>query len=79
MNLGSLGWMISFVTSFVVYYAICLVWPTKNQKIVKQQRLRWEQASLDDAGVLDASALYATSAQSHTIGSQEKAIKASTP
>ncbi|KAK5110262.1 hypothetical protein LTR62_006115 [Meristemomyces frigidus] len=42
-NLGHIGWLLSFFVSFVVYYLICLVWPTKNQKLVRQMGLRWEQ------------------------------------
>jgi nucleobase:cation symporter-1, NCS1 family len=42
-NLGHLGWLLSFVSSFVVYYVICLVWPTRNQKIIKEMGLGWEE------------------------------------
>jgi NCS1 family nucleobase:cation symporter-1 len=35
----------SFFCSFVVYLAICTVWPTKNQKIVKEMGLKWEEQS----------------------------------
>jgi nucleobase:cation symporter-1, NCS1 family len=45
LDLGRLGWVISFFSSFVVYLAICTVWPTKNQKIVREMGLKWEEQS----------------------------------
>jgi nucleobase:cation symporter-1, NCS1 family len=42
-NLGHLGWLLSFVASFVVYYLICLVWPTRNQRLIKEMGLGWEE------------------------------------
>ncbi|KAI9692296.1 MAG: hypothetical protein M1822_006527 [Bathelium mastoideum] len=42
-DLGHLGWMLSFTTSFFVYWALCIVWPTQNQKIIKEMELGWEQ------------------------------------
>lgn len=47
-DLGHLGWMLSFAVSFVVYYAICLVWPTKSQRLVKEMGLGWEQMARED-------------------------------
>lgn len=46
-NLGSLGWLLSFFTSFVVYFAICSVWPTKNQRLIKEMGLTWEEQSAE--------------------------------
>ncbi len=48
LHLGDLGWMISFVASFVVYYGLCVVWPTKNQRLVRERGLSWEQAANDE-------------------------------
>jgi len=42
-RLGDLGWMLSFTVSFVVYYIICKVWPTQNQRTVKRMGLRFEE------------------------------------
>ena len=44
-RLGHLGWLLSFTISFVVYYAVCLVWPTGNQKLIKEMGLGWEEMS----------------------------------
>lgn len=41
-HLFSLGWILSFSISFVAYYAICLVWPTQNQRLIKANGLGWE-------------------------------------
>lgn len=49
-NLGNLGWLISFTCSFVVYYVLCKVWPTKNQKLIKEAGLGWEE--LGDAPII---------------------------
>lgn len=42
LDLGHLGWILSFCTTFIVYYLICLIWPTQNQKQVKEMGLGWE-------------------------------------
>ncbi|KAH8671952.1 uracil permease-like protein [Tricladium varicosporioides] len=42
-DLGRLGWLLSFSISFVVYYALCKVWPTNNQKIIMDIGLQWEE------------------------------------
>ncbi len=44
-DLGRLGWLLSFFVSFVVYWAICSVWPTKNQRLIREMGLVWEQQS----------------------------------
>ncbi|KAF5871457.1 putative uracil permease protein [Botrytis fragariae] len=41
-NLGRLGWLLSFSVSFVVYFALCKIWPTPNQKLIKEMGLGWE-------------------------------------
>jgi NCS1 family nucleobase:cation symporter-1 len=46
-DLGRLGWLLSFSVSFVLYYIICKVCPTKNQKLVKEMGLRWEEQEGD--------------------------------
>jgi NCS1 family nucleobase:cation symporter-1 len=46
-DLGDLGWLLSFSCSFVVYVALCSIWPTKNQKLIKEMGLSWEEASGD--------------------------------
>jgi nucleobase:cation symporter-1, NCS1 family len=42
MDLGRLGWILSFTVSFVVYYVSCIIWPTKNQTLIKEMGLAWE-------------------------------------
>lgn len=42
-RLGNLGWMLSFTVSFVMYYIICRVWPTQNQRMVRRMGLRFEE------------------------------------
>ena len=37
--------MLSFASSFVVYFVLCLIWPTKNQKLVKEMGFGWEEVS----------------------------------
>jgi len=52
-RLGDCGWMLSFVTSFVLYYLICLVWPTRNQKLIREMGLKFEEASHAELVALD--------------------------
>jgi NCS1 family nucleobase:cation symporter-1 len=47
-KLGHLGWMLSFVSSFCVYYALCRVWPTKNQELIRKMGLQWEEMGNHD-------------------------------
>ena len=47
-DLGHLGWMLSFVVSFVVYWALCTVWPTQNHKLIKEMELGWEQMEREE-------------------------------
>lgn len=53
LNMGHIGWLLSFTTSFVIYWAICSVWPTKNQKIIKEMGLRFEEMADRDMMALD--------------------------
>jgi NCS1 family nucleobase:cation symporter-1 len=46
-DLGHLGWILSFSTSFVIYWVLCTFWPTRNQKIIKEMGLGWEEMSGD--------------------------------
>lgn len=41
-DLGHMGWVLSFAVTFIVYYLICQVWPTRNQKQVRELGLGWE-------------------------------------
>jgi NCS1 family nucleobase:cation symporter-1 len=40
--MGHLGWLLSFWTSFVVYFILCKVWPTGNQRLIKEMEIGWE-------------------------------------
>ena len=42
-QMGHLGWLLSFSVSFTVYYVLCKVWPTQNQKRVREMDLKWEE------------------------------------
>jgi NCS1 family nucleobase:cation symporter-1 len=44
-ELGQLGWLLSFSSSFVVYYVLCKIWPTRNQRVVREMGLGWEEMS----------------------------------
>lgn len=47
-DLGRLGWLLSFSVSFIVYYVICTAWPTRNQRLIKEMGLTWEETSGDE-------------------------------
>lgn len=46
--MGDLGWLLSFVVSFVVYISLCMVWPTHNQKMIKEMGYGFEYAVGDE-------------------------------
>ncbi|KAF2765672.1 uracil permease-like protein [Teratosphaeria nubilosa] len=56
-RLGDLGWMLSFVSSFVVYYGLCLIIPTQNQKKVRDLGLSWEEMSLIELVAADGTVI----------------------
>nr|POE77586.1 allantoin permease [Quercus suber] len=56
-KLGQLGWLLSFAVSFVVYWLLCLVWPTANQKIVRQLDLGWEEMSYQQLVAVDGTVI----------------------
>jgi NCS1 family nucleobase:cation symporter-1 len=43
MDLGHIGWCLSFVVGVVVYIALCYVWPTSNMKAMKGLHLQFEE------------------------------------
>ena len=48
LDLGRLGWLLSFTVTFFVYILICLIWPTENQRLIKEMGLTWEERSGDE-------------------------------
>ncbi|KAH8651423.1 allantoin [Xylariales sp. PMI_506] len=56
-KMGQLGWCLSFATSFLLYWGICLVWPTKNQKLIKDMDLGWEALASDEIVTVDGTTL----------------------
>lgn len=47
-HLSDLGWCLSFVVTFTVYIVLCKVWPTQNQKLIKEMGYGWEYAIGDE-------------------------------
>ncbi|KAJ8607384.1 hypothetical protein MRB53_040330 [Persea americana] len=56
-HMGDMGWILSFVTSFVMYIAICKVFPTANQRWIKENGLSREILAIEAerAGDFDGS------------------------
>jgi NCS1 family nucleobase:cation symporter-1 len=48
MNIGHIGWLLSFVVSMVVYIALCYVWPTSNMKAMRGMNLRFEEMAEEE-------------------------------
>jgi NCS1 family nucleobase:cation symporter-1 len=67
-DLGRLGWLLSFTVSFVVYYVLCLIWPTKNQKLIKEMGLGWEEASGDSFVMEDGTEIVEEGSKVHAAG-----------
>jgi NCS1 family nucleobase:cation symporter-1 len=42
-DLFYLGWILSFIASFVVYIVICKFWPTQSQKLIRERGMTWEE------------------------------------
>ncbi|OAL39131.1 hypothetical protein AYO20_01449 [Fonsecaea nubica] len=53
MNIGHLGWCLSFVVSIAVYVPLCYVWPTKNQKMIKGMGLKFEETAAEEFNPAD--------------------------
>lgn len=45
-HLNELGWLLSFFVAGTVYFGICKIWPTKNQRLIKDLGLGWQEMSL---------------------------------
>lgn len=43
ININRFGYPISFTVSFILYYGICKIWPTHNQKLIRDMGLGWEE------------------------------------
>lgn len=67
-DLGRLGWLISFTVSFVVYYAICKVWPTRNQRLIKEMGLTWESQKGDVVLAADGTEIVEEGKTVHALG-----------
>ncbi|KAK4546428.1 hypothetical protein LTR36_002105 [Oleoguttula mirabilis] len=56
-KLGQLGWLLSFVSSFVVYYVVCKIFPTQNQRLVREMGLGWEEMSFREVIAADGTVI----------------------
>jgi NCS1 family nucleobase:cation symporter-1 len=45
IDLGHIGWLLSFFVSAFAYYVCCLIWPTPSQRAVREQGLKYEELS----------------------------------
>ncbi|KAF4630035.1 hypothetical protein G7Y89_g8107 [Cudoniella acicularis] len=45
-HLGYLGWLLSFSVSIFVYVVLCLIWPTQNQRVIRDMGLKREEKVL---------------------------------
>lgn len=52
----------------MVYYALCKVWPTKNQKLVKEMGLRWEEQKGDTVVAADGTRIIEEGKIVHALG-----------
>ncbi|KAH6647216.1 allantoin [Truncatella angustata] len=42
-----IGWLLSFCTALVVYIGLCKIWPTQNQKLIRERQMVWEECAQD--------------------------------
>ncbi|TFK50769.1 putative allantoin permease [Heliocybe sulcata] len=52
VNMGHIGWLLSYFVSIAVYVGICWVWPTPMQRAVREGGLSWE-AMAEDCDALE--------------------------
>lgn len=52
-SLFYIAWLLSFCVSFVSYVAICRFWPTRNQKLIREDGLGWEESACKTLEVED--------------------------
>jgi len=77
LDMGQLGWMLSFFTSFVLYYLICLVWPTRNQCLVREMNLGWEEMVSEEIVAMDGTIIKAMGDEYEP--EEKEPVAASTP
>lgn len=59
LKMGYLGWCLSFVTTFIVYYVTCLIFPTKPQQYVRERGLYYEQIADENETVIESQSIEA--------------------
>lgn len=42
-----IGWLLSFFTTLVVYVGLCKIWPTSNQRLIRERAMTWEELAQD--------------------------------
>lgn len=52
-HIDELGWLLSFFVAGVVYWGVCRIWPTRNQRLVREMGLGWEEMSWREGGVVE--------------------------
>lgn len=48
VDIGHIGWLLSYFVSAVIYIFVCWVWPTPMQRHVKEEGLGWESLSAQE-------------------------------
>ncbi|KAF5865547.1 hypothetical protein ETB97_003391 [Aspergillus alliaceus] len=48
-HMMNLAWILSFMTSFLLYIVICSIWPTRNMRYVKEKEYSFEQVAPGEA------------------------------
>ncbi|KAH7926044.1 uracil permease-like protein [Leucogyrophana mollusca] len=51
IDLGHIGWVLSYVVSIVFYIAICKIWPTQSQRAIEDMGLGWEAMAKEDVEI----------------------------
>ena len=52
-HIMDIGWLLAFTTSFVSYFVICTLWPTRSIRFVKEKGYRFEGLA-PDSGYYDS-------------------------
>lgn len=69
-DLGRLGWILSFFTTFIVYYIVCTLVPTQSQRRIREAGLKWEELSYEPVFAEDGTRIAEVGDSVYAVGEQ---------
>ena len=78
LNMGHMGWLLSFFVSAFVYYVLCKIFPTAVQRAIKEQGLGWEELSHGPSFIYEDGALEGVTVSEAQVDKGDNVIEART-